>query len=500
MRKRVTGYLPTIVLAGLILVLTLQSVPIVSAPSPLLFFTNNIAATTASPTPTEMEEALLGLIHDATTSIDTAIYDFNRDSIRDALLAAHARGVSVRVVTDDEVRHETASYVPYYKELEEAGIPIFDDQRPGSIMHNKFFIVDGRYVWTGSTNVSDNGFTLNHNNALLLDSLTLAALYQEEFEQMFVEGNFSNAKQPGEIGMTDYYGIPMELYFSPRDNALAEIVAEVQSATESITFAIFYLTADALRDALIERAQAGIEVRGVWDLLGASNPFSDDESLCAAGIPIKVETFAGKMHNKFMVIDAYGANPRVVTGSMNWSASGNERNDENSLIIHDLAVSQAYRGEFDALYAALPPETECETGGPVYQYITQFPIVLAETALAPPTAEVHLVSITYNPPGDDVGGEHVVIENRGSAPQTMTGWTLIDEAGWTYTFPVFNLEPGTRVAFWVKSGVDTDTDLYWGRNAPVWNNNGDTAMLADTAGQEIDVCNYEGGGEMALCD
>src|SRR5690606_18160561 len=103
---------------------------------------------------------------------------------------------------------------------------------------------------------------------------------------------------------------------SPTDQVMAEIIAEVQSATESISFAIFYLTFDELRDALIERANAGGDVRGVWDQLGASNAYSDDESLCAAGIPIKIETFAGKMHNKFMVIDANGPDPRVITGSM----------------------------------------------------------------------------------------------------------------------------------------------------------------------------------------
>lgn len=36
-------------------------------------------------------------------------------------------------------------------------------------MQNKFFVIDGRFVWTGSTNLSDYGFTLNHNNTLLLD-------------------------------------------------------------------------------------------------------------------------------------------------------------------------------------------------------------------------------------------------------------------------------------------------------------------------------------------
>jgi hypothetical protein len=145
---------------------------------------------------------------------------------------------------------------------------------------------------------------------------------------------------------------------------------------------------------------------------------------------------------------------------MNWSVSGDERNDENSLIIHDLAVSQASQREFDAFYAAQPPETECETGGLVVQYVIQLPLVLTKTTVTPAAADVQLVSVTYNPPGDDADGEHVVIENRGGAAQALGGWTLSDEAGWTYTFPVFNLEPGARIAVWVKPGTDTDTVLY----------------------------------------
>src|SRR5689334_8235024 len=41
------------------------------------------------------------LAQQAQTSIDIALYDFDRVSVRDALLAAKARGVNVRVVGDD---------------------------------------------------------------------------------------------------------------------------------------------------------------------------------------------------------------------------------------------------------------------------------------------------------------------------------------------------------------------------------------------------------------
>jgi phosphatidylserine/phosphatidylglycerophosphate/cardiolipin synthase-like enzyme len=447
-----------------------------------------------------MEQALLGLINSAATSVDLAIYDFNRDSIRDALISAHMRGVSVRVVTDDEVRYRTVNYIPYYQALEDAGISIVDDQRGGSIMHDKYFIVDGRYVWTGSTNMSDNGFTLNHNNALLLDSPMLAALYEADFEQMFVEGSFSIHKNLGGARDIDYNGIPLELYFSPKDDALSEVIAEVQSAKESITFAIFYFTSDELRDALIERAQAGVEIRGIWDALGASNQYSDDESLCAAGIPIKIATYAGKMHNKFMVIDANGPAPRVISGSMNWTVSGDEDNDENSLIIHDLAVAQAYRDMFDTLYDTLPSDTECETDSIGLAYRILLPVVLSNTGSTLPTADIQLSSIVYNPAGSDAEGEHVIIENLGVAAQDLQGWVLTDIAGARYTFPEFRLNPGKQVVVWVKPGTNTSIDLFWGRGSAVWNNDGDTATLASISGLVVDVCTYEGGGEVADCN
>ena len=91
----------------------------------------------------------------------------------------------------------------------------------------------------------------------------------------------------------------------------------------------------------------------MWDLLGAASPYSDDEALCAAGVPIRIEDTIGKMHNKFMVIDAEGADPRVVTGSMNWTTSGDASNDENTLILHDANLAVAYADTFAAMWQAL---------------------------------------------------------------------------------------------------------------------------------------------------
>ena len=51
---------------------------------------------------------------------------------------------------------------------------------------------------------------------------------------------------------------------------------------------------------------------------------------------------------------------------MNWSTSGDERNDENTLIVHDGETAMAYAAAFWKLYDALGEETLCELGFEAY--------------------------------------------------------------------------------------------------------------------------------------
>ena len=69
----------------------------------------------------------------------------------------------------------------------------------------------------------------------------------------------------------------------------------------------------------------------------------------------------------------------------------------------------------------------------------------------------------------------------------MTDWTLCDRQGHTFVFPPFTLKTDGFVRMWVKSGTNTESDLYWGRNRPIWNNVGDTATLQASDGEVIHV-------------
>ena len=400
-----------------------------------LYFTDNMAVTGASDVKTPMERALLFYLDGAKSAIDVAIYDFNRDSVRDALVAAHERGVTVRVVTDDETRFFNDSHVPYYLSLEQAGITVKDDERENSIMHNKYFVVDDQLVWTGSTNISDNGFSRNHNNSIVLTGTQVADVYLRDFDQMWA-GDFSVAKTATPEQRMNRSGEAVEVYFSPKDDAMAKIIQEVERARTSIDFAIFFLTDDALRDALIAAHKRGVVVRGLWDRLGAESPFSGDEALCASGIPIRTEDTIGKMHNKMMVIDASGERPRVITGSMNWTGSGDRSNDENTVILRNAEAAGRYVAEFDEMWDTLGPGTECTQEGAVES--------TSETTMGAVSVpgEIRIVSIVFNPDGDDVAGEYVVVQNSGHREQNLADRTLRDESNNTYSFPAFALAAG----------------------------------------------------------
>jgi phosphatidylserine/phosphatidylglycerophosphate/cardiolipin synthase-like enzyme len=471
------------VLITFTLLVGLSAVALAQGGDPLKLFTDNVASTGPTTDVTEMEQQLLDRLNVATTSIDASIYSLNRVSIRNALIDAHNRGVTVRVVADDDA-YDEAGYNPHFQALEAAGIPLVLDNR-SSLMHNKFFIIDDFVVWSGSTNMTDTGFTYNHNNSLVFTSTQLADIFSTEFEEMFISGLFGTAKSDNTTHTLTYAGHPLELYFSPTDGAMSEVISEVNAADESIYFSVFFFTDDALRDAIIAKKQVGVTVQGIFDKLGASNRYSEDETLCDADIPIKVEDFGGKMHNKFMVIDSGGTDPVVVTGSMNWTSSGGDANDENTLIVHDLGTAQAYVAAFQELYNALGDETLC-TGS----HLIFVPILMRGTSGPPPAPDVRITYIEYNPPGDDVQGEYVQIDNAGSAPANTSGWTLKDDANNTFTFPSFTLSASASVRVWTKAGAHTGTDLYWGRGSAVWNNTGDCAYLMDGRGVLVSTYCY----------
>ncbi|PSQ42987.1 endonuclease [Halobacteriales archaeon SW_7_68_16] len=100
-----------------------------------------------------------------------------------------------------------------------------------------------------------------------------------------------------------------------------------------------------------------------------------------------------------------------------------------------------------------------------------------------------IVTINADAAGPDArnpNDEYVVVANGGDGAIALDGYTLRDEVGHTYRFPNGSLGPGDRVTIHTGCGTDSDADRYWCRSRPVWNNDGDTAILAGPAGATVD--------------
>src|SRR6266496_4626246 len=115
-RRHTLGWL----LAGVVLLASLAGVssqPGAAAPAEAItpLFLGSLAnSDTQAETPAD--GLFTTLAQQAQTSINVALYDFNRASVRDALLAAKTRGVAVRVVGDNEDSIDS-SYAPFYQSL-----------------------------------------------------------------------------------------------------------------------------------------------------------------------------------------------------------------------------------------------------------------------------------------------------------------------------------------------------------------------------------------------
>jgi hypothetical protein len=108
------------------------------------------------------------------------------------------------------------------------------------------------------------------------------------------------------------------------------------------------------------------------------------------------------------------------------------------------------------------------------------------------TREVRIANVVWDPPGDDVVGERVVIRNDRLQRVDLAGWVLRDSAQHpaspptSFVFPHHSLAPGEDVTVWTKPGQNAGANLYWNRSTAVWNNRGgDAAILVDNGGTEI---------------
>ncbi|HQV92977.1 MAG TPA: phospholipase D-like domain-containing protein [Anaerolineales bacterium] len=285
---------------------------------------------------------LVEAINSARLSIDVAAYSLSLNSVRNALLNARDRGVTVRMVMESTNMDRSDVEI-----LLEAGIPIVGDKQDG-LMHDKFMVIDKSEVWLGSMNFTDSGAYDDDNHLMRIRSTKMAENYSKEFDEMFLDNRFGENTTPETPHPTlTIDSTRVDTFFSPDDGVASQIATVLSGAEESIYFLAFSFTSNDLGDIVREKAEDGLTVKGVMDEEQvSSNQGTEYDPFKQADLDVRIDGIEGQMHHKVFIIDG----SIVVIGSYNFSQAAETRNDENTLIIYNEAIAQQFMLEFERVW------------------------------------------------------------------------------------------------------------------------------------------------------
>ena len=323
---------------------------------------------------------LTTFIRAARQTLDLAVYDMRfSDPLRAQLASAlHERaeaGVQIRFCYDGD--KPSQPNVAAGQDPAPAGTGTFV-QSLGypwrriagmKLMHSKFILRDRQSIWTGSTNMTDDAFSLMENNILEIDSSPLANYYAQDFEQLWEKENFDNTGniQTVPVPLT-FSGQSAEarVMFSPGCGLEidSEIARRVRAAQRRVRICSLLINSGTLISELGNLLRAGrVAVDGIYDRTQMAEVYVQWQDvpqnrwkIDALKDIIARASLVGKnstpytpngrhdfMHNKVLVID-----DSVITGSYNFSRSA-QFNAENILFIESALLAEAYSVYIDHL-------------------------------------------------------------------------------------------------------------------------------------------------------
>jgi phosphatidylserine/phosphatidylglycerophosphate/cardiolipin synthase-like enzyme len=123
-------------------------------------------------------EAVVEALGRATNNVLVQAYSFTSAPIAQALVAAHRRGLEIRVILDRSQRTEKYSEADF---LKNSGMPPLIDAEH-AIAHNKIMIIDDYLVITGSFNFTKAAEEENAENLLVINDPALAKQYVRNWQ------------------------------------------------------------------------------------------------------------------------------------------------------------------------------------------------------------------------------------------------------------------------------------------------------------------------------
>lgn len=133
----------------------------------------------------ECRNALINHLRSCKKQLDICVFTIADDRITEAIIEAHKRGVSVRIVSDNDKSSDSGSDIVRMREL---GIPMALDESRAH-MHHKFAVFDGKRVLNGSFNWTRSASRYNEENIVSTTDSNQIEHFQEQFNELWERFN-----------------------------------------------------------------------------------------------------------------------------------------------------------------------------------------------------------------------------------------------------------------------------------------------------------------------
>ena len=124
---------------------------------------------------------LCDLMRGCKSTLDICVFTIADDRLTDAILECHARGIQVRVVSDNDKQHDSGSDIV---RLRDHGVAVRVDDGPYH-MHHKFALFDGRLLANGSFNWTRSATHNNDENLVVTDDANLVRVFNLQFGKLW---------------------------------------------------------------------------------------------------------------------------------------------------------------------------------------------------------------------------------------------------------------------------------------------------------------------------
>ncbi len=131
----------------------------------------------------ECADRIIGLLRNAQENVDVCVFTISDDRISRELAAAHRRGVTVRIITDNDKSSDRGSDIEY---LAGQGVAVRMDTSP-SHMHHKFALFDQRQLVNGSFNWTRSASKYNQENIVVSSDADVIDEFVRTYQRLWME-------------------------------------------------------------------------------------------------------------------------------------------------------------------------------------------------------------------------------------------------------------------------------------------------------------------------